>query len=316
MGEICKENINEIAPYMQEITNNILKHNIDLPKEWTKGILCLLHKKESKEKCDNYRPGTLLKASYKILPIMITKRISPIMNLLTPELQTAYKKNRSTYDTLKVLRTLLNDQDSERTITLMDLTKAFDRTNIQLLFNILIKKGIPIEMVRLIIKTQKNTQLQAREKNKLGEKQEINRGIFQGSPLLALLFIIYTDQMMKEFDEDWKEKKEKMGEKKENKIIVRTEGVEKEVTEELYKQKEAKEKEEVYNIKIKTKGTKEINIEHTEYADDTQLINRCKEEEEDKLEVYKKHAERYDLEIQWKKNSDPKKRKKKYQEKY
>ena len=156
-------------------------------------------------------------------------------------------------------------------------------------------------MIRLIIKTQKNTQLQAREKNKLGEKQEINRGIFQGSPLSALLFIIFTDQMMKEFDEDWKEKKEKMGEKKENKIIVRTEGVEKEVTEELYKQKEAKEKEEVYNIKIRTKGTKEINIEHTEYADDTQLINRCKEEEEDKLEVYKKHAEWYDLEIQWRK---------------
>ena len=98
-----------------------------------------------------------------------------------------------------------------------------------------------------------------------------------------------------------KKKKEKMGEKKENKIIVRTDGVEKEVTEELYKQKRARENEEVYNIKIKAKGTKEINIEHTEYADDTQLINRCKEEEEDKLEVYKKHAERYDLEIQWKK---------------
>merc|ERR1711915_333243 len=48
-AEIYKENINEIAPYMQEITNNILKHNIDLPKEWTKGILCLLHKKEKRK---------------------------------------------------------------------------------------------------------------------------------------------------------------------------------------------------------------------------------------------------------------------------
>merc|ERR1711915_543641 len=115
MGEICKENINEIAPYMQEILNNILKHNIDSPNEWTKGILCLLHKKESKEKCDNYRPVTLLNVSYKI------------MNLLTTELQTAYKRNRSTYDTLKILRILLTDQDSERTITLMDLAKAFGK---------------------------------------------------------------------------------------------------------------------------------------------------------------------------------------------
>ena len=97
---------------------------------------------------------------------------------------------------------------------------------------------------------------------------------------------------------------------------MRTEGVEKEVTEELYKQKEAKEKEVVYKIKIRAKGTKEINIEHTEYADDTQLINRCKEEEEDKLEVYKKHAERYDLEIQWKKTVILGKGKKKNQETY
>merc|ERR1712228_1014305 len=122
---------------------------------------------------------------------------APIMNFLTTELQTAYKRNRSTYDTLKTLRILLNDQDSERTITLMDLTKAFDKTNRQLLFNI-----------------------------------QIKRGIFQGSPLSALLFIIYTDQMMKEFDKEWKEKKKTLGKKKENMIVIRNERVEREITEE------------------------------------------------------------------------------------
>merc|ERR1711915_739189 len=217
----------------------------------------------------------------------------------TTELQTAYKRNRSTYDTLKTLRILLNDQDSERTITLMDLTKAFDKTNRQLLFNVLMKKGIPIEMIRLVIKTQRNTELQAREKNKLGKKLEINRGIFQGSPLSALLLIIYTDQMMKEFDKEWTDKKKTIEKKKENMIVVRNERVEREITEELYKVKRAKENGEKYRMKIKTKGTQKIELEHTEYADDTQLINRCKEE--DKLEIYKKHAENYGLEIQWKK---------------
>merc|ERR1711915_915827 len=101
--------------------------------------------------------------------------------------------------------------------------------------------------------------------------------------------------------EEWKKKKKTLGEHKENTILVRTERVEKEGTEELYKQKNASEKGETHNIKVKTKSTQKINIEHTEYADDTQLINRNKEEEVPKLEIYQKHAERYDLEIQWKK---------------
>merc|ERR1711915_265438 len=88
--------------------------------------------------------------------------------------------------------------------------------------------------------------------------------------------------------------------KKENMIVIRNERVEREITEELYKVKRAKENGEKYRMKIKTKGTQKIELEHTEYANDTQLINRCKEEE-DKLEIYKKHAENYDLEIQWKK---------------
>ena len=94
-------------------------------------------------------------------------------------------------------------------ITLMDLTKAFDKTNRKLPYTILIKKGLPIELVRLIVKTHSNTYIRAREKNKLSKKQEINTGVYQGSPLSALLFIVYTDAMMEDYGKSWSTKKRK-----------------------------------------------------------------------------------------------------------
>ena len=46
---------------------------------------------------------------------------------------------------------------------------------------------------------------------------------------------------------------------------------------------------------------KEIELDHIEYADDTSIVNASIEEEVPKLECYRKSAEEYELEIQWKK---------------
>ena len=101
----------------------------------------------------------------------------------------------------------MGHKTTEMSITLMDLTKAFDKTNRELLYTILLEKGIPIEMVRLIMKTHSNTKIRARESNRLSKKQETNTGVFQGSPLSALLFIIYTDSMMEKYEKEWKKQK-------------------------------------------------------------------------------------------------------------
>merc|ERR1711915_913281 len=198
----------EILPkHITEIINVIYQGNYDLPRAWTEGVLCTLHKKNEKYLCDNYRPITLVNIVYKILSIAITRRIASIMNILTRETQTAYKQSRSTYDTLSILRNITGHQNVDMSITPMDLTKAFDKTNRKLLYTTLIKKGLPIELIRLIIKTHSNTFIRAREKNKLSNKQETNTGVYQGSPLSALLFIIYTDKMMEDYEKSWSKKK-------------------------------------------------------------------------------------------------------------
>ena len=38
-------------------------------------------------------------------------------------------------------------------------------------------------------------------------EQLTNKGVFQGSPLSALLFIIYTDNMMESYEDKWNKRK-------------------------------------------------------------------------------------------------------------
>ena len=82
----------------------------------------------------------------------------------------------------------------------MDLTKAFGKVNRTLLWTTLYKKGLPIEMINRIRRGHKNTTLAPKLKNKYGKATENNVGAFQGSAISALLFIIYQDDVMEDYD--------------------------------------------------------------------------------------------------------------------
>merc|ERR1712112_94456 len=108
-----------------------IENDNEMPSSWTHGIITLLHKKKSKTDTNNYRPICLLNISYKLVTIILTRRLNPIINFLTKETQTAYKNNRSTYDIISIIdkytRTYKDDNNEYRSVTLLDLSKAFDR---------------------------------------------------------------------------------------------------------------------------------------------------------------------------------------------
>ena len=65
-----------------------------------------LHTQGRKDKTtlNNFRPITLLNIVYKIWAIVITNRLTPYMNLLTQETQSAYETGRSTIDILSLIQ--------------------------------------------------------------------------------------------------------------------------------------------------------------------------------------------------------------------
>ena len=85
-------------------------------------------------------------------------------------------------------------------ILIMDLSKAFDTINRTLLWTTLYQKGIPEETIRHIRRRHTVTKLAPKYKGKYGKINENNIGVFQGSSISALLFIIYLDDMMDDLE--------------------------------------------------------------------------------------------------------------------
>ena len=82
----------------------------------------------------------------------------------------------------------------------MDIAKAFDKVNRTLLWATLYKKGLPIDMITHIRRGHQNATLLPKTRGKYGATTENNVGVFQGSALSALLFIIYQDDVMGNYD--------------------------------------------------------------------------------------------------------------------
>jgi len=58
-----------------------------------------------------------------------------------------------------------------------------------------IQKGLPENATKQILRGHQDTQLMAKESNEYGPKILNNVGVFQGSSISALLFIIYLGDM-------------------------------------------------------------------------------------------------------------------------
>jgi len=172
-----------------------------MPQTWKQGIITYIYKAKERNMLKNYRPITLLNMVYKIRAIILSNRLTPILNLLTSESQTEYKNSRSTLGVLSLLQKNIKN-DNATGLILMDLSKAIDAIDRNLLWAILYEKGPPWDCIRLIRMGHTNNQLRPNYKGALGNSTHNNRGVFQGSPLRAMLFITYFDSMMRGYTQN------------------------------------------------------------------------------------------------------------------
>ena len=125
--------------------------------------------------------------------------MKPYMNILTNELQTAYKIGRSTIDVLLLLNKQIKNEKTEH-IILFDLAKAFDSIDRDVMWTILYESGLPENLIKIIQIGHNGIKLCAKNNGKIGSKVNNNKGVFQGSPLSAFLFIIYIESMMEKYE--------------------------------------------------------------------------------------------------------------------
>jgi len=94
----------------------------------------------------------------------MTEKPAVVMNIVTTELQTAYKKGRATLDSYHKKQI---KKDETKHIIMLDQSETFDSVNRELLWAVLYKKGIPIKMIRRIRMGHENTKLRPKAKGNL-----------------------------------------------------------------------------------------------------------------------------------------------------
>jgi len=81
----------------------------------------------------------------------------------------------------------------------MDLSKAFDGIDREILWTALYRKGLPIKLILTLLEGHKITQLMVKNKGTYGTPIQTDMGVFQGAAFSALGFIIYMCDMLEDF---------------------------------------------------------------------------------------------------------------------
>ena len=192
---LFKNNASFLAPIISHLCNKSLSSGI-FPTVHKAGIVVPLYKSKERDDIKNYRPICLLNSMSKILERVIHTRLMYHLesnNILSDD-QFAYRKSRGT-DTaiLKFTKNVIENLENGMitVAAFLDLTKAFDCVNHQILLRKLDHYGIRNVSLQWFSSYLRDRKQRVKFRNAISSEKTINIGVPQGSILGPLLFLIY-----------------------------------------------------------------------------------------------------------------------------
>ena len=181
---------------------NLMWDTATTPEAWNIAVTILLHKKDDRMLTKNYRPITLLTALFKTWESILEQRVRTIIEgVHPPDAQMGSRKKNSSAFTIMTKLSLMRQAKASNTpfITLqIDMNKAYNRVNHQVLWLDLYELGIRGHLLQSIMSTYKT----ARESIRIGcwdsDQFTLPNGLRQGSVLSPVLYILYTIKLIKQ----------------------------------------------------------------------------------------------------------------------
>ena len=193
-AEYIKYSPDTIHEVIADIFNEIAEKGNDV-EELIIGILNPLQKPNKKQGPPAHlRPIILLSILRKILTICVMNRIWNRLSTNISAEQAAYQGGRSTTEQVFAIKQLidktLNSKNYEIYLLLLDMSKAFDTVNRNILFSRL-ETILENDELHLLYILTMNPKLKVRVDETYGETFLTTLGIMQGDCLSAILFIFY-----------------------------------------------------------------------------------------------------------------------------
>jgi hypothetical protein len=109
--------------------------------------LILIPKIDNASEMKNYRPNSLLKCSFKIFGKLLTRRLEKVSERLVAKEQSAFIQGRYLLESVVIVHEVvhsLHKSNDPGVIIKLNYEKAYDRVNLDFLFEILKKKALVI----------------------------------------------------------------------------------------------------------------------------------------------------------------------------
>lgn len=167
-----------------------------LPDSLKTAVVTLLYKKDSKEMLKNYRPISLTNYDYKILAFVLSARIQKIIHKLISRNQTAYIKSRFIGNNVRLVADLIDYSETFSVPGIMlslDFEKAFDTINWEFMFKCLEKFNFGPSFIKWVRILYSDPNMVVKNNGFISKAIRLERGLRQGCPLSAILFILCVE---------------------------------------------------------------------------------------------------------------------------
>ena len=179
-----------------------------IPDDIVHVLFIMLYKKGSRDDFSNYRAIGLICHSYKVLSVLILRRMQPALEERLPDSQAGFRKARGCRDNVLILKIIINEivkAGQEAVVTFIDYTAAFDSVSHRFLDESLAEAKVPPKVRRMIQAIYScatgavKLQLASGEQT-CSDRFLIRRGVIQGDIYSPPSFTVALDRIFRHHD--------------------------------------------------------------------------------------------------------------------
>ena len=169
----------------------------EVPQQWKNArIISIYKRKGDRATCGNSRGISLLSVAGKVLAKLLLGRLNKnIVDRVCPESQCGFRRERGTVDMVFVARQLqekCREQNRNMCMAFIDLTKAFDTVDRDLLWRVMRRFGCPRKFVAIVRAFHTNMEASVVVGGDETEHFAVQVGVKQGCVMAPVIFNLYV----------------------------------------------------------------------------------------------------------------------------